>query len=302
METKNGVKIYHVDKKIPDEKMAKIVNTKLRPAQIDLIIDHDADVYTMDDRLLLRFRKGVLPKKHVQDFFDNVVQFAKTKGTTNRGSTIGSTTKNVKDNQQVFSNIIGYFDRWSPKQKHLFRTKKIKTPLEVRETRFTAEFPDKFTKMIPLIEDVDRFYKKYIPDAYKRQIHKANETHFRIGKTAFTTITTNVNFQTTVHKDKGDDAEGFGNLVVIEQGKYTGGETCLPQYGVGVDVRTDDMLFMDVHEWHANLPVHLQEKDALRLSVVCYLRTKVWLRTRNKSRRFFERHNRTVRNIKGPGK
>jgi hypothetical protein len=41
---------------------------------------------------------------------------------------------------------------------------------------------------------------------------QANETHFRIGKTAFTTITTNVNFQTTVHTDKGDDAEGFAVL------------------------------------------------------------------------------------------
>jgi len=299
METKNGIRIYHVDKKIPDNQMKRFVNTRLRPAHIDRIIDHDADVYTTDGRLLLRFRKGVLPKDHVRAFFDNVIDYAKHRGTSNRGSTSGSTTKNVKDNPLVFSNIMGYFDRWSPKQKFLFRTKKIRTPIEVRETRFTAEFPERFTKMVPLVEDVDRFYKKYIPDAYDRQIHKANETFFRIGKTAFTTLTTNVNFQTTVHTDKGDDAEGFGNLVVIEQGRYTGGETCFPQYGIGVDVRTHDVLFMDVHEWHGNLPVHLQDKDAVRLSIVCYLRTKVWLRTRNKSRRFFDKHNKTVRHIKG---
>ena len=39
--------------------------------------------------------------------------------------------------------------------------------------------------------------------------------------TAFTTITTNV--KTRLHKD---DDEGFGNLIVIEDGKYEGSETC----------------------------------------------------------------------------
>lgn len=42
--------------------------------------------------------------------------------------------------------------------------------------------------------------------------------------TAFTTITTNVNFKTRLHKDRDD--EGFGNLIVIEDGKYEGSETC----------------------------------------------------------------------------
>lgn len=35
-----------------------------------------------------------------------------------------------------------------------------------------------------------------------------------IKDTAFTT--TNINFKTRLHKDRGDDDEGFGNLVVIE--------------------------------------------------------------------------------------
>jgi Oxygenase domain of the 2OGFeDO superfamily len=293
------VKTIHVEKKIPDEAMHKIINTHLKPSQIDRIIRHDTDVYTKEGKLLLKFRKGVLPKDHVQAFYDNVIHFAKTKSTKNRGSTTGSQEKDIRTNPAVFSNIMGYFDRWSPMHKYMFKTKRIKTPLEVRETLFNAQFPDKFSKMVPMIEDVDRFYKKYVPDAYARQIRKANETFFRIGKTSFTTITTNVNFQTSVHTDKGDDAEGFGNLVVIEEGRYTGGETCFPQYGIGVDVRTNDVLFMDVHQWHANLPVRKIDPDAIRLSVVCYLRTKVWLRTRNKSRRFFDQHNRTVRNIKG---
>ena len=87
-----------------------------------------------------------------------------------------------------------------------------------------------------------KLYKKYVPGSYKKQYDKAKQTYFRVSKTSFTTITTNVNFQTTIHTDKGDDAEGFGNLVVIESGKYNGGETCFPQYGIGINVRTYNLL------------------------------------------------------------
>ena len=146
-----------------------------------------------------------------------------------------------------------------------------------------------------MIEDIDRLYEKLTPQHYSNQYKKARQTPFKIANTAFTTITTNVNFQTTVHKDKGDDSDGFGNLVVIEKGSYSGGETCFPQYGIGVDVRTNDILFMNVHEWHANLPIKLATKDSVRLSVVCYLRYNIWLRSKGKTKKFMEKHNRTMK-------
>ena len=133
---------------------------------------------------------------------------------------------------------------------------------------------------------------------YEKQKKKANQTPFHISNTSFTTVTTNVNYQTTVHTDKGDDIEGFGNLVVIENGKYTGGETCFPQYGIGVDVRTGDVLYMDVHQPHGNLPIDLESKDAKRLSIVCYLRKSIWDQTKGKTRKFMEKHNKTMKNIK----
>jgi hypothetical protein len=166
----------------------------------------------------------------------------------------------------------------------------------VRETAFLTHYPEKFKQIIPYIEKIDHLYEKYLPEHYGYQIKKANQTHFKIAKTAFTTITTNINFQTTIHKDKGDDEEGFGNLAVIEKGVYKGGETCFPQYGIGVDVREGDILFMDVHQWHANLPIQL-EKDAERMSVVCYLRKKIWERTKHKTRSFMEKHNKTLKKL-----
>ena len=295
-ETKGDLTIYHVDKLITDDKMETLKNTYVKPSQIKLIINHDADVYTQDGKLLLRFRKDKLTTNKIDEFYDNVIDFAQTK-TSNRGSTSGSNKKSVWDNPKIMTNIIGFFDTFSPKQKYLLK-QQGKQILNVRECRFNMDNPEKFKKMLPLVKEIDEYYEKYIPDNYAKQKKKANQTPFKIPNTAFTTITTNVNFRTTIHKDKGDDAEGFGNLAVIEKGKYTGGETCLPQYGIGVDVRNNDILYMDVHEWHGNLPIKLIDKNATRLSIVCYLRYNIWEKTKHKTKKFMIKHNKTIKNLR----
>jgi len=295
-EKKGDLTIYHVDKLITDDKMEILKNTNVKPSQIELIINDDADVYTQDGKLLLRFRKNKLTINKVNEFYDNIIKFAQTK-TNNRGSTSGSKKKNIWNNPKIMTNIIGYFDTFSPKQKYLLK-QQGKQILNVRETRFNMDNPEKFKKMVPLIKEIDEYYEKYIPDNYVKQKKKANQTPFKISNTSFTTITTNVNFQTTIHKDKGDDSEGFGNLAVIEKGRYSGGETCLPQYGIAVNVRTGDILYMDVHEWHGNLPIKLIDKNAIRLSIVCYLRYNIWEKTKHKTKKFMIKHNKTIKNLR----
>jgi hypothetical protein len=123
---------------------------------------------------------------------------------------------------------------------------------------------------------------------------------YQIADTAFSTLTVNMNFRTALHKDAGDYSEGFGNLSVIEWGRYHGGETLFPRFGVGVNLRTGDFVAMDVHEWHVNAPIHETKEDAAynktlpdirtrdpstgvigsqeryqRLSFVCYFREKI---------------------------
>lgn len=284
-----------VDKLISDSEMEELKNTFITPKQIKTIITKDATVYTKEGKLLFLFRKKKLT--HGQDFYTLVAPFIHKNQSSNRGSASGSTEYNVKDNPKIKTSIIGYFDRWSPQQKFLFKKQGVKLPLEVRETMFVSQYPEKFQQIIPFIKQIDTLYKNYLPDYYRKQHHKAKETPFKIATTSFTTVTININFQTTIHKDTGDDGDGFGNLTVIEKGHYTGGETCFPQYGIGIDVREGDMLFMDVHQWHANLPI-VTKGEAERMSVVCYLRKKIWERTRNKSRSFMEKHNKTVRNIR----
>ena len=75
---KNGdVTIYYVRADITNEKMKSILNKKLQRSQIETIIDNDADVYTEDGRLLLRFRKNKLNHKYIEEFYDNVIDCIK---------------------------------------------------------------------------------------------------------------------------------------------------------------------------------------------------------------------------------
>ena len=298
VEKKGDITIYYVQKNISDKKMDGLLNTYVKRSQIHDIIDTNADVYdTETGKLLLKFRKNKLSEYKIDEFFNNIIDFA-MKVTSNRGSATGSNTKNVYDNPKIRTNIFGFFDRFSPAQKALQKAKKPRIPLEVRECKFNMDYPEKFEKTLPLIKEIDYYYKKLIPKCYKLQRKKADETFFKIEDTSFTTVTTNVNFQTSIHTDKGDDSEGFGNLTVIERGDYTGGETCFPQYGIGVNARTRDILFMDVHNPHGNLPIKKKDKDTIRLSIVCYLRYKVWEKTKNKSKKFMLNHNRTLKNMR----
>jgi hypothetical protein len=276
--------------------MDKRAGTKLRESDRAkmTIIDHDADVFIENPdgtagKLLIRFRKNKLTQKNIDLFWDNVIQFAR-KTTSNRGTTSGSKIRNIGNNPKIKSNIIGYFDTISPSQKLLLHKTGIKLDSSARETAFIGDHPDKFKKLIPLVKEIDEYYEKYASEYYAKQRKKADQTHFKIRGTSFTTITTNVNFQTSLHKDKGDDSDGFGNLAVIERGEYSGAETCFPQFGVGVDCRTGDVLFMDVHYWHSNLPMKKISKDAERLSIVCYLRWKLWEMTRGKTLKQMKAH------------
>ena len=292
----NGVMVYKVKADLTDEETQAMNGKLCTDRTYKDIIDHDADVYTQDGHLLLRFRKNVLPQNNVDVFYKNVIGFANTT-TAARGACSGSKVKQIDLNKKIKSNVYGFFDRWTVFHKHMFKTLGIKPPFPVRVTRFTTEFPDKWAKMIPLIKNIDDMYKKLVPDSYKFQRACANETAFRIPDTAFTTITTNITTQMGCHRDSGNLKEAFGNLVVIEKGKYDGGYTGFPKYKVAVDVRTGDFLAMDVHELHGNTPIRLKSKDAERLSIVCYLRQGIWEKTKGSKPEDVQKVLRTTRRI-----
>ena len=271
----NKVRSLVVKPILTDAEVSKLYGSHLPKGYFKKVIKKDIDVYTSDGKLLIRFRKNVLPKKHINDAYENMIEWAK-KSTSARGAVSGKPKKgfNISRNKKIQSNILGYFDTFSISQKYRMKLagiKKENRPL-CRETSFNMKNPNEWKKVIPLIKDIDKQYKKLCPSHHKKQYNACLKTNYRIKGTSFSTVTTNLNLQTGVHTDRGDYKDGFGNLVVIEKGKYNGGFTGFPKYGIGVDVRTGDFLAMDVHEFHGNTPIEPKTKNTERLSLVCYFR------------------------------
>jgi hypothetical protein len=289
-----GVMVYHVRKEISDEKMLGKYTTD---RHFNMVIDHDADVYDADSgEVLVRFRKNVLTQKHVDDFYENIIKFAHNKSGT-RGTCSGSKIKDVSVNKKIASNIIGYFDGYTIFQKHMFKELGIKPPSKVRLTRFTQSEPEKFEKCLPLIQDIDRMYKKLAPKEYKYQRSCADQTAFKIKDTAFSTVTTNLSYHTACHVDSSNLKGTLGNIVVIEKGKYSGGYTGYPQYKIAFDVRTGDFAIMDIHTIHSNTPIKRLTKDSERLSLVCYLREGVYKHSKGTTETDVEKNKQKMLNI-----
>jgi hypothetical protein len=199
------------------------------------------------------------------------------------------------------SNIAGYYDRPDRNNynnnynnnKTKNKTKKFKAKnvsLDVhgvpmcRITKFTKDEPEKWKSVIPLVEEVDKLFKKLVPDRHSIQLSRAKKTpDFQIADTAYSTITVNYDWRTAIHRDSGDLEEGFGNLCVLEKSKidktekidkinsFKGCMLAFPRFGACIDVRQGDFLAMDVHEYHSNTEL----EGNGRLSVVCYLRKKM---------------------------
>ena len=270
------------------EDWRKRAGTFVDENEIDQIIDYDCDAYDEEGNPLFFFRKGVIPLNICKTAY-SVLREAATV-TTNRGNAGGVMSKEdlkyfnnkaVKHGQsekQVFklkrdgtvsntvyakpvhSGIIGYFDR------------QIRFPY-CRQTAWTENNFDKFNNARPYIRKISQEFEKACPVrfyAQKKYVDQTNEDFF-IKDTVFTTVTVNKNWRTAIHTDAGDCHEGLGNIAVLQAGKYEGGQTCLPRYRLGFDVRNGDVCFFNVHEWHGNLPIK-SNKPYERISIVCYYR------------------------------
>lgn len=295
--TKNVKKLILLPKMSDSEIKAK-EGTYFPVSHYDHIITENADVYYLKDNkpvLLCSFRKNVIPLKLSQIGFESLHRYA-SRWHTNRGAAAGlidslkmpphvdRLTQKEKFRAYYYSkkdkkfrrdhisnlaqsNIIGYYD---------IPDRNIKGSPPCRETKFNKDYPDKWRAVQPLLKKVGKLFKKLVPDKYKEQYKTASETpKYQIKGTPFSTATINYNWQTALHKDKGDFVHGFGNLVVMERGKYDGGYLGFPQYGVCVDVRETDFLAMDVHQWHCNTELELKTQNAARVTMVCYLREKM---------------------------
>jgi hypothetical protein len=283
------------------------------------IYDEDVDIYAKEtpdgeERLIGKLRKNVLAKDKVELGWENF--YITAAPSRNRGAAAGpinvkskywlkrkpteiskwsaryiidGKVSKMKVNNNVFSSVLGYFES----------TPFMKLPC--RLTSYTQKYFNYYKNGIPFIEELDKAFKTLIPDRHKVQYQAAHSKPlYQIADTAFSSLTVNRNFRTALHKDAGDFPQGYGNLSVIERGKYHGGHTLFPRFGIGFNIRTGDFLAMDVHEWHCNTAMYETEEDKAfnkrlprihldnpetgtqgsdkpytRISFVCYLRLKL---------------------------
>ena len=321
-EPKVKAKEIVLKQKMTDDQIKAREGTYFSEKDVDEIIDEDADVYAEDPdapggkKLLFKLRKNVIPHDLIKLAWKNFYKSANA--SRNRGAAAGPidvkskywtrrklNKKSIKGwsaqymekgklskmrvNNNVFSSVLGYFE---------------KTPfmgLPCRLTSYTQLYFEQYKGGTPYIEKIDDLFKKLVPDRYDVQYKRAKGNQaFQIADTSFSSVTINRNFRTGLHMDAGDLREGFGNLSVIERGKYKGGYTIFPRYKVGIDLRTGDFVAMDVHEWHCNtelkedaddkkfnssIPeIYRNDKETgtqgidklfSRISFVCYLREKL---------------------------
>ena len=290
------VKIYVLDPILTNDQIKAREGTYFDPKSY-LMIDHDADVWGKDPeapggkRLLAKFRKGVFSDETTKAAWEAFYRLAAA--SRSRGAAAGpidpksaywkkrklvntngwwaqyktgNKTSKMRVNNTVFSSVVCYFEE----------TPFMKLPC--RLTNYTQTFFEEYKQGLPFIEAIDREFKRLVPDAHKKQYDRIHSTPaYQIKDTAFSSITVNRNFRTALHKDAGDFKDGYGNLTVLERGKYHGGETLFPQFGVGFDLRSGDFIAMDVHEWHCNAPMFETQEDKAfnkTLEPIKYFKTK----------------------------
>lgn len=278
-----------------DEEADSLAGTFLEPYHIRTVIKDQTIALKPDGSILAILIKNVIPQSLARTARDNLREAAAI--TTNRGMAAGTlTNKDVeqfnaematanrktayvkKGNRMVRilndgtasksllarpvqSGVVGYFDRNS------------RFPY-CRQTAFVIEHEARMRKVMPFIRSVNEVFAHYAPDRYAAQMAVVRETNpdFVINDTAFTTITVNRNFRTACHKDAGDYKPGIGVLTVLQTGQYAGGLFCIPKYGIGLDLRTCDVLLADVHEWHGNTDIKPLTANWERISCVFYYR------------------------------
>lgn len=164
---------------------------------------------------------------------------------------------------QVNSGIAGWFDRYP------------RIPYG-RATSYTQHSFDKFKMSFPFLQSLNRGFRELLPQRWAAQRAAADKIDpaFLVPETVFTTITVNKTFRTAAHRDAGDFSDGLSNLLVLSNnGNYSGGYLVFPEIRVAVNVRPGDLLLVNNHEViHGNTPIVLNDDDAERISLVCYLR------------------------------
>jgi hypothetical protein len=159
------------------------------------------------------------------------------------------------------SDMLGYFD------------KTAREPF-CRQTAWSLKRRDIFEISKSFVHEVDYVFKSELNDYWRDQhdFMRHVSQNFKYPHTTFSTVTVNLNLACRYHRDSGDFRGGMGNLVVLELGNERSGILVMPRVRKAFIVRPTDVLLMNVHDLHGNLPLTF---GGTRLTAVLYARERI---------------------------
>jgi len=286
--------IYNCERHYSDEELKTLEAEFVNADMIKQIITETSMGYDENGELLFYFVKNCLSEaKELESIIDDASTFTITTG---RGTASGKldmsnplwakALKNItledknihnkytlnpagigsrkyKMNNPTHSNLIGYYEK-----KLINYKSSIKQIPKCRLTQFSNRFFIRYKSLIPYFEKISEVMSECCKKQFKRQNEFVAKHRERIGESCFSTITINKNFRTACHIDKGDFKNGIGTITTM--GDYSGGEFCLVDYKLGFDLQPNDILFVNVHKLHGNLPF-----KGTRYSLVSYVRENI---------------------------
>lgn len=235
----------------------------------ETVVNEDYDCYKEDGKILFKYRKNRINK----ELGDKVINIflKESKKNNNQRAIAGGGIRIKQGNMTVSSvivksNIFGYYDKPTIKQKKFYKDIQVCRPASTNKKIAFDECAD-FYKI------VNNIYEELAPYEYNLQKEEIKKSLVDIHATVFSTITTNYNFRTACHKDKGDFQNGLGVIVVLG-GNFKGCYLGFPDYKICVSMMPGDIIIMDSHEYHCNTEIDCSDTN-FRLSFVFYLRKNI---------------------------
>jgi hypothetical protein len=265
--------------------VAKMAGARLVLAQMERVLtlgDGDVDVYRPDGQPLVLVRRGAVSEADGEVAFPILSQLAQRYGSDNRGLYAGlprasrvradgaqsKQSRTVDEDGhlvRVESAVVGHMSRQGGRHPYC------------RATSFVRDEVARWHALHPLIEGVAASYRQAAPNRWTAQNAAMAKVHpaWRIGATPFTTLTVNRNVFGSIHRDAGDFKDGLGAITVHRRGAYSGAVLGFPQFAVGVDLADRDLVLFNPHDWHGVTDMADAAPDAVRVSVVYYMRAKM---------------------------
>jgi 2-oxoglutarate-Fe(II)-dependent dioxygenase family protein len=146
-------------------------------------------------------------------------------------------------------------------------------------TALSAEDPEGHRLICDFAADLSKYYKLHCPQMYdyhRRLIQGNILPEWMIEDSVFTSGIINKNNLLKYHKDVGNIANVFSNMICFKK-DCTGGHLSIPEFNIGLEIADRTMLFFDGQSIiHGVTPFKITSTQGYRYTLVYYTLQKMW--------------------------